>query len=334
VLVAGFCVYGLVAEWPQAHAAMARLRWYPVAGAGLAAVAGSGCMLLAWRTLLADLGSPLTKRAATQVISISQLGKYVPGGVWAFAAQVELASKHEVPRRRCATTVVTWTSVTLGVGLVLAAVALPLTSSAAAEHYWWALCVAPVILVCLYPPVLGRIMNRVLALARRPALERLPSGPGLAKAAAWTAVGWVLWGTQVWLLLRDITGMHAGTFFLSIGAYALAWSAGTMIIIFPGGIGPRELALVAALAPIAPHGSALAVAVVSRVLMTASDLVWAGAGLLIGRSLARAASAAAGAEPGPVTSAPGPAGSATPGSSLADSTAPAHRPAPAPAPTP
>jgi hypothetical protein len=266
---------------------MDRMVWYPVLGAGLAAVAGSGCMLLAWRTLLADLGSPLTMRAATRVISVSQLGKYLPGAVWAFAAQVELARDYAVPRRRCATTVVTSLAVTLGVGLVMAAVTLSLTSSAAAVHYWWALALAPLILVGLCPPVFGRVLNRVLTLARQPPLGRRPSGPGIAKAAAWTALGWLLWGVQAWLLLRDVTGKGFDVLLLSVGAYALAWSAGTMRVIFPGGIGPRELALIAALAPAAPRGPALVVAIVSRLLMTGSDLAWAGAGLIIGRLLAR-----------------------------------------------
>jgi uncharacterized membrane protein YbhN (UPF0104 family) len=291
-VVAGFCAYGLVAEWPQAHAAMGQMKWYPVVIAGLAAVAGSGCMLLAWRALLADLGSPLPMGAATRVLSVSQLGKYLPGAVWAFAAQVELASDYEVPRRRCATTVVTSISVTLGVGLVLAAVALSVTSSAAAMHYWWALAVAPLILIALFPPVLGRLMDLSLKLARRPQLERRPTGKGLAKAAVWTTLGWLLWGTQAWLLLRDVTGKGFDTLVLSIGAYALAWCAGTMVVIFPGGIGPRELALIAALAPVAPRGSALVVAVVSRLVMTGSDLIWAGAGLIIGRMLARKVSRA------------------------------------------
>jgi hypothetical protein len=287
VLVAGACTYGIVAEWPQTHAALARMNWYPVIMAGAAAVAGSGCMLLAWRALLADLGSPLSKRAATRIMSVAQLGKYLPGAVWAFAAQVELARDHEVPRRRCATTVITSVAVTLGVGLALAALTLSLTSSAAAAHYWWALALAPIILIGLYPPVLGRVIDRVMALIRRPPLGRWPTGRGIIRAAAWTTAGWLLWGVQAWLLLRDVTGRGLGVLLLSVGAYALAWCAGTMIVIFPGGIGPRELALIAALAPVAPRGSAVVVAVLSRVLMTTSDLLWASTGLVIGKVMAR-----------------------------------------------
>jgi uncharacterized membrane protein YbhN (UPF0104 family) len=287
-VIVAFCSYGLVTQWPQTHAALARMNWFTVGTAGLAALAGSGCMLMAWRTLLADLGSQLTVKAATRVMSVSQLGKYLPGAVWAFAAQLELAQDYKVPRRRCATTVVTSVTVTLGIGLLMAAVTLSLTSSAAAAHYWWALAVAPVLVALLFPPVLSRVINLVLILLRRAPLERHPTGAGIAKAVAWTAAGWLLWGFQAWLLLHDVTGKGLSVLLVSVGAYALAWSAGTMVVIFPGGIGPRELALVAALAPVATRGPALVVAVLSRLLMTGSDLIYGGAGLLIGRSLAKA----------------------------------------------
>ncbi len=58
-VAAGLAVYGLASQWTQVHAALARLAGYDVAGAALCVIAGLGCMMLAWRALLADLGSPL-----------------------------------------------------------------------------------------------------------------------------------------------------------------------------------------------------------------------------------------------------------------------------------
>ena len=60
----GLAVYGLASQWTEVHAALAKLDGYDVAGAALCVIAGLGCMLLAWRTLLADLGSPLPLPAA------------------------------------------------------------------------------------------------------------------------------------------------------------------------------------------------------------------------------------------------------------------------------
>jgi uncharacterized membrane protein YbhN (UPF0104 family) len=287
-VVIAFCAYGLYVEWPQAHAALARLHWYSVAGAALAAAAGAGCFMLAWRALLADLGSRLSVPATIRVMFVAQLAKYLPGAVWAFAAQVELGNDYQVSRRRGATSVVTGLAVVLAVALLTAAIALPLTSATAARQYWWALALTPLILVCLYPPVLGRLLDKALTLARQLPLEQRPSARGLARAVGWTALGWLFWGLQAWLLVGDMTGRGSHVVLLSIGAYALAWSAGILLVIFPSGIGPRELALIAALAPIMPRGAALVVALVSRVVMTGSDLAWGGVGLAIGRRTRRA----------------------------------------------
>src|SRR5437879_2042674 len=105
-LALGFCGYGLVSQRSEVLAALHHLAWYSVAAAVVAAVGGLGCMMLAWRTLLVDLGSPLPVRAATRVMFIAQLGKYLPGAVWAFAAQVEMAREYDVPRKRSATATV------------------------------------------------------------------------------------------------------------------------------------------------------------------------------------------------------------------------------------
>ena len=108
------------------------------------------------------------------------------------------------------------------------------------------------------------------------------SARGLLIAVGWTSAGWLLWGLQAWLLVNDLTGRGASVMPLACGAYALAWSAGILLVVFPGGIGPRELALVVMFAPIMPRGSALLVALVSRVVMTVSDVSWAAAGVAIG----------------------------------------------------
>ena len=278
-----FCGYGLAVDWPQVHPAVGRLHWYSISGAALAAVAGAGCMMLAWREVLADLGTRLAAPAACRIMFVAQLAKYVPGAVWVFAAQVELGHDYHVPRRRGATAVVIALALVLGVGLLTAAVALPLASAGAARQYWWALAIAPLILIGLCPPVLGRLLDRAFTLVRWQPLERRPSVRGVARALGWTALGWLLWGLQAWVLVRDITGRGAHVLLLAFGAYAIAWSAGILIVVFPGGIGPRELALVAALAPVMPRGAALVIALISRVVMTTSDLIWGAVGLAIGR---------------------------------------------------
>jgi glycosyltransferase 2 family protein len=296
LFAAGLAVYGLASQWPEVHAALAKLTWYDVVAAALCAIAGLGCMMLAWRALLADLGSPLPLPAAVRVLFVGQLGKYVPGAVWAVAAQVELARDYQVPRRRSATASLVGMAVTLVVGLVAAGVTLPLTSGHAVRQYWWVLAITPLVAICLYPRIIRLGLDLALRMLRRPPLEGSVSGGGMARALAWTVVGWLCYGAHAWFLIRVFAGDAPHVFALSLGAYALAWAVGFLIIFFPGGIGPRELAFIAVLAPVMPSASALVVALASRVVMTIGDLVWAAAGLLIGR---RRTAAPAGTPPSP-----------------------------------
>jgi len=298
-VVLGCCGYRLHAQWPQVTSALGRMHWYSVSLSVAAAIGGSVCMMLAWRAVLADLGSPLPARIAGRINFTAQLGKYVPGAVWAFAAQVELGHDYEVPRRRSFASVVISLAVTVSVGLGLALVTLPAASPDIARHYWWALAVLPLIIAALCPPALGILLDRLLAVLHRPGLERRPSAAGLARAVAWNLAGWLLLGLQVWLLLPGIAGLRGRMLLLCIGGYALAFSAGLLLVVLPSGIGARDLILIAALATLLPYGSASAVAIMTRVGTTVTDLTLGAAGVALGRRAFRAAGAGhpGGAEP-------------------------------------
>ncbi len=314
----GFACYGLISQWPQVRAALGQLAVSDVIGAALAVIAALGCMMLAWRALLADLGSPLPVPAAIRVMFLGQLGKYVPGAVWAVAAQVSLAQDYRVPKRRSGTASLVSMAITLVVGLMMAGITLPLASAGALGHYWWVLACIPLILIGLYPPVSKYGLDLALRLIRRSGLDKPLSLGGMARAVGWTALGWVFFGVHAWLLVGAIAGKSLHVLLLSAGGYALAWAVGFLLIPFPGGIGPREVALIAVLSPVMPRGPALVIALASRVVMTAGDLVWAGLAALIGRRSRPsrdaavpgtvtdpASLAAAGTAPAPEAAAPG-----------------------------
>jgi glycosyltransferase 2 family protein len=64
-------------------------------------------------------------------------------------------------------------------------------------------------------------------------------------------------------------------------------------VVFPNGIGVRELILIAALAPVLDRPAALALALLARAATTLSDLAWGGIGLAIGRRASTAVAQAA-----------------------------------------
>ncbi|PSK97080.1 hypothetical protein CLV63_10983 [Murinocardiopsis flavida] len=289
VLVVLACTaYALYARWNEAGAALAVLSPWIVAASVAAALCGLGAQMLAWRALLADLGSPLPFAVAAKVMFVGQLGKYLPGSVWAFVAQVELAKDREVARQRGIAATVLAVAVTLTVNLAVAAATLPLVSEEAARRWWWVLACAPALLALLHPRAVTWVLHSAVRAARRTRdvpdaeLERV-SGRGMAAAVGWSLLSWVPLSGSIWLLVAGAGGDGPAALPVAAGAYALAWTLGVLFVIAPAGLGVREVVLVVGLAPVLPPGSALVVAVLSRLVMTVADVLWAGIATLLAR---------------------------------------------------
>lgn len=278
----GFLGYGLAANWDETAAAVARISPWAVAGAFGAVLLGQFCMLLAWRQVLAGLGSPLPVRVAGRIMFVGQLGKYIPGAIWAYAAMMDLGRDHGSPPRRTFACISLALVINLGVGIAIAAATL--ATQEAVRQSWYLLLLLPVIAVCMHPKVLTWGLNVALRLARRETLDTVLPGRRVLAALAWTVLGWLVYGLHTWMLAG-----RWDLYVVATGAYAFAWSTGLLAFLVPAGVGVREGALVLVLHPIIGTGAALAVAVVSRLAFTLADVTAAGLAFLLGRQPSRVA---------------------------------------------
>jgi hypothetical protein len=265
--------YAVAREWPRVSAALADLGFLAVAGGLVSVLIALLASMEVWRRLLAALGSPLPVRAAARIMFIGQLGKYLPGSVWPVLAQMELGNAYRVPRHRSASAAILLMVFALLSGLLTALIALPFVGGS--TPYLWALLAAPVLLILLHPRVLNLVLGRLLRLARRPPLEQPLTGRAVATALAWAFVTWIMYGLQIWLLATRLGAPDGKTALLAVGGFAFAWSVGFLVVFAPAGAGVREVLLVAMLGPVLGVGAATAVALVSRVLLTAGDLLTA-----------------------------------------------------------
>jgi uncharacterized membrane protein YbhN (UPF0104 family) len=277
VAAVAFGVVAVVGEWQDVRQALGRLNGLFLAASVLAVCAGLVAAMLIWRILLADLGSPLRYPVAGRVFFVSQLGKYLPGSVWPVLAQMELGRDHGVPRRRSATAFLLTMLFTLTIGLLVATVTLPFIAAESVRPFRWAFLLTPVFLALLHPRVLNPMIDRVLALTRRPALERPVSLRGVAGAAAASCLQWLFLGVHAWVLVVGVGANAAQSLPLAIGGFALAWCVGYLFVPTPAGIGVREVALAASLAPVLDRADAIVVVLASRVIMTVGDLLVAAA---------------------------------------------------------
>lgn len=259
-----------------------------------AALVGLLFTSFAWRTIMSDLGNPLPLGPALRVFFLAQVGKYVPGAVWPFVAQMELGRSLGVPRRRSAIAGLLFVGLHCATGLLVASVTLPFASPDAVERYWWVLALTPVLLVVLHPKVLSPLLDRAFWLLRRPPLDRPLTLRNILRACGFLLVTWFWYGVSLLALAAPLGLSGRGELFLAIGAYGLAWSAGVLVLgLVPAGIGVREAVLAAVLLPVLPAGAAIAVVAASRVVQTLGDAVWAVlAGTLLRGPMRRAVLAA------------------------------------------
>jgi uncharacterized membrane protein YbhN (UPF0104 family) len=275
-VVVGLVLFAAVAvaaarEWHSVRDTIGELSPLALAVSGGLALVGLFASSLTWRALVHELGSDVSRHAAARIYLVGQLGKYVPGSLWAFVLQMELGRRAGVPRRRCVAAALAAVGVNMVIGLAIGLLALaPVADS---RKTWLVVLLVPIGIVAIAPPVLTWEVDLLLRILRASPLDRAISWAGVLVASGWSAVSWVAYGLALWVVVVSGHEASAEGLALCLGGVPLAMTAGFLVVVAPSGIGVREAALVAALSPIMPAGTALAFALVVRIVFTVADLV-------------------------------------------------------------
>ncbi|MFF5211366.1 lysylphosphatidylglycerol synthase domain-containing protein [Streptosporangium sp. NPDC000396] len=295
LLALGFGAWAVAGQWDEIRAGFAELSWQALVLSLVAVVAALCGGMMTWRALLADLGSPLPFRSAAKVFFVGQLGKYIPGSLWPVLAQMEMGRELGVPRSRSAAAFFLTMPVQLGSGLVISGVTLLAALPGSAVPYAWIFLLIPVLAVVFEPRVINAVLGFGLRKLKREPLERPLTRRGMLTALGWALLGWTAYGLHLAAIIHALGPSGVSVVLFSIGAFALSWCLGIMTFVVPAGAGVREVAMVAVLAPVLDRGSAIAVALCSRIMIIIGDLVCAGfAGLAARRVTAPRGDAARG----------------------------------------
>lgn len=272
VLTLGFAWWGFSGRWSEIVDSLTAVGPWRLGGAVLLAVAGLCLTGVLWRALLAALGFPVAARDAAAVFFVGQLGKYVPGSVWSFAAQAQLGRKHDVPVRSSVTAsslflmLHTFTGLVVGAGLAAAgAVETDL------DAWVWVLAAAAGA-IALSPPVLRLLGDRLAGNGVRTRF----TVADLGRSALLMAGVWACYGVSLWVLVPRAEPSVADVL-TAVGAFALAHVAGVLLVLAPAGLGAREAVLIALLSPAVGVPAAAAAALLSRVAHTLADFLVAAA---------------------------------------------------------
>jgi hypothetical protein len=263
-LTVGFAWWGFHGHWRAIGEALVDTSPAGLATAALVTMLGLWLTAFLWRRLLAGLGSPVPERTASAIFLVGQLGKYIPGSVWTFAAQAQLGSRHRIPARRtvAASGLFLYLHTATGVVLGTAAAAAGVLDVGGPQWLWALGTLA--CLVCLVPPVV-RWLGGLLAGAR------VQFGAGdIGFAVAVMAGVWLAYGVGVLALLgptrADLTDL-----LVVAAAFALSHVVGVLVVVAPAGLGAREGVLIALLDPLVGLTAAVAVSLLARVVHAAAD---------------------------------------------------------------
>lgn len=278
----GLLSWKLAADADGALEAVRAIGAPAVVGAFLAAGAGLGASGMAWRCLLRGLGSPLDVHSASRIFFTGQIGKYIPGTVWAYLAHAKLGREHGVPASRTTAASVLFVVAHAATGAVVAAMVLPFASGDAFDRFGWVAALAPLLLAALHPRLVLPVLRRTHRLLGRGTPPAQVSGVAVLRALGWLTVTWLGYGTSMLLLLAPVVRDDSQALLppVALGGFALAWTVGFLaaglLVVTPAGLGVREVALFALLDPVVAGGGAVAaVVLLSRVVHTLSDAAWA-----------------------------------------------------------
>jgi glycosyltransferase 2 family protein len=248
-------------------------------------------LIVAWRTMLAAWGQPLSAWTAARIWTVSSLGKYLPGKVWAIAGMALMAQQAGVAAWAATGSAVILQVLAIGTGAAVAGV----TGVDALEAARPGTRAALVILVAgsvvgiallLWPPMLRRLLRLAAPGSEsRPA----PAAGAIVLGLVANSVAWVGYGAALWLLARGVLPDARLGLSPAVAVFTASYLAGFLALLAPGGLGVREGVFILMLQGSLGISAATGMAIASRLLLTVTELGAAVPFLVFTRRRARVA---------------------------------------------
>jgi uncharacterized membrane protein YbhN (UPF0104 family) len=234
--------------------------WRLVASAGLLA-GGKLCLVQLSRQSVWLVGGDIAYLRMFQINAMSQLAKYLPGGVWHLLGRAGYYYSDKLSAAQAS-----WAIIAENAWLVSSAFFFGLGTLA-----FYVLVGQPVraTIVAGGLVLLDALVIVVLFRVRHARLSWRTAGT----IVLLQTTTWLLIGASLWVLLPQQQGMQL--LLLTVSAFALSWFVGYISILAPSGLGIRELVLTALFGMVMPLEQALVYATVNRVIWILSELALA-----------------------------------------------------------
>ncbi len=273
--IVGLAVRSLARNWDQLRGQ--QLQWEVRPGWIILSAAVVWLMyallIAAWRRMLSAWGRGLDPWSAARIWTVSSLGKYLPGKIWAVAGMAVMAQRAGIGAGPATGSAVILQLMAIGTGVAV----VGLTGWGALRAAYPGATTGLVILLAgsvgclallLWPPA----VSRLLRLGAPEAVEVRPPTAAVAFGLVANAVAWVGYGVALWLLARGILPASGLDLLPAIAVFTASYLAGFLALFAPGGIGVREGVFILMLQGPIGIGAATALAIASRLLLTVTEL--------------------------------------------------------------
>jgi hypothetical protein len=293
LVVVGLAIRTVALNWQSLRTQQIEWRFAPtwIAASVLVVFSTYAVLIEAWRRVVVSMGERLPFPAAARIWFLASFGKYVPGKVWALAGAAVLAQRAGVDPSAAVAGALVLQVLSLASGAAVVAMTAPEVFQSVGQGS------EPVLALVILLSVLG-----VFALTWQPVLDwissllpsswpRLRAISPVVLGAAFVAnvVAWCAYGMALLLLTRGILPVVDLSVPQAIGVFTCSYIVGFLALFAPGGLGPRESVFLLMLSGQLGLKSAAALAVASRLLLTATELIPAVLLLLSRRATAPAA---------------------------------------------
>lgn len=226
-------------------------------------LAGFCTMAAIWWLVLRGVGAHHSPLTAFNSFALTQFSKYLPGGIWPILGRAALLPGNKAR-------LVAASTLEAGIKVVAAlALSMLLIDTRTQLPAWAAVLVVIVLVVLLRPQVLSPLLGAVARRSGRLDIDLSAfSQVHISAAALLSASSWGLIGLAYALF---INGFVEAPVTVLVGAFALAWAIGFLVVPAPAGIGVREVVLVVATTPLLGEPRALVLALAARVWWMAGD---------------------------------------------------------------
>ena len=248
-----------------------QLTWSSLVGAVFFAFMSMSYLGLMWGRLLLRRGYKVPRAQLVSWYYTGQLGKYVPGGVWAVVGRAEMAVRGGVPRADAY-------SVT-GLSMFTTYSAAALCAALGSLLSWERPIIGAALLLAL---LFGLSVYAIAPLRQRlmGLLRKVTSGTNELTAPK-DMLALTIVQVPAWIMISLSTTITAHAFGAEVGVLhmffvsSLSWLIGFLVIGAPGGLGVRESIFTGLLSASIGTSTALALAVASRMIFVSVDFLGA-----------------------------------------------------------